>query len=103
MERASNVVVAPVDPGWSDVGGWAALYDFGAKDENENVLTGDVVTIDAKRNYVRADMGKRVSIAGIADLVVVVEGDDILILPRESAQDTKLLAQRRALKGSVED
>lgn len=95
MEGAGNVVVVPVDPGWSDVGGWAALYELGGKDEDANVLVGDVVGVDIKRNYIRASEGKRVSISGLSDLVVVVEGDDILILPRERAQDVKLLAQKR--------
>lgn len=96
MEGAENVVVVPVDPGWSDVGGWAALYELGGKDEDANVLVGDVVGVDIKRNYIRASEGKRVSISGLSDLVVVVEGDDILILPRERAQDVKLLAQKRS-------
>jgi len=96
MEGAGNVVVVPVDPGWSDVGGWAALYELGSKDEDDNVLIGDVVGVDIRRNYIRASEGKRVSISGLSDLVVVVEGDDILILPRERAQDVKLLAQKRS-------
>src|SRR3546814_9592440 len=96
MEGAENVVVVPVDPGWSDVGGWAALYELGDKDEDANVLVGDVVGIDIRRNYIRTSDGKRVSISGLSDLVVVVEGDDILILPRERAQDVKLLAQKRS-------
>ena len=96
MEGAGNVVVVPVDPGWSDVGGWSALYELGSKDENANVLVGDVVGIDAQRNYVRAPAGKRVSICGVSDLVVVVEGDDVLIVPRKRAQDVKLLAQKRS-------
>ena len=96
MEGAGNVVVVPVDPGWSDVGGWAALYELGSKDEDDNVLSGDVVSFDARSNYVRSSPGKRVSLVGLSDLVVVVEGDDILILPRARAQDVRLLAQRRS-------
>ncbi|WOF44570.1 mannose-1-phosphate guanylyltransferase/mannose-6-phosphate isomerase [Sphingopyxis indica] len=96
MEGARDVVVVPVDPGWSDVGGWAALYELGAKDRNDNVLIGDVIAVDAQRNYVRAPAGKRISMVGISDLIVVVEGDDILLLPRDRAQEVKLLAQERA-------
>lgn len=96
MEGAENVVVVPVDPGWSDVGGWATLYELGAKDADDNVLAGDVIGVDIRRNYIRASDGKRVSISGLSDLVVVVECDDILILPRERAQDVKLLAQKRS-------
>lgn len=96
MEGAKGLVVVPVDPGWSDVGGWAALYELGIKDEDANVLEGDIVALDTHRNYVRASPGKRVSLAGVADLVVVVEGDDILILPRERAQEVGRLAKLRS-------
>ena len=96
LRHAGDVVVVPVDPGWSDVGGWAALYELGSKDEDDNVLSGDVVSFDARSNYVRSSPGKRVSLVGLSDLVVVVEGDDILILPRARAQDVRLLAQRRS-------
>ena len=99
MEGASQLIVVPVDPGWSDVGGWAALYELGAKDENGNVHLGDVVALDTHGNYVRAAPGKRVSIAGLSDLVVVVEGDDILILPRARAQDVRAITQIRANRG----
>src|SRR3546814_3954793 len=59
MEGAENVVVAPVDPGWSDVGGWAALHELGEKDAAGNVVIGQVLSIDAEGNYLRVDAGKR--------------------------------------------
>jgi mannose-1-phosphate guanylyltransferase/mannose-6-phosphate isomerase len=40
--RADNVVVLPVDMGWSDVGSWGELFDFLPQDENGNVLLGRV-------------------------------------------------------------
>src|SRR3546814_5181100 len=64
MEGADDVVVAPVDPGWSDVGGWAALYELGDKDAAGNVRIGDILSIDAEGNYLRADAGKRLAVVG---------------------------------------
>lgn len=93
MERADRVVVAPVDPGWSDVGGWAALHTLGTKDDAGNVRIGDVVTLDAERNYLRADGGKRIAVVGVSDLIVVTHGDDILVIPRERAQEVKAIVE----------
>jgi len=45
MEKSDNVVVIPLDAGWSDVGSWSALYDIGVKDGNGNVLKGDVTAL----------------------------------------------------------
>ncbi|MEQ1687230.1 MAG: mannose-1-phosphate guanylyltransferase/mannose-6-phosphate isomerase, partial [Sphingopyxis sp.] len=91
MERAKDVVVVPVDPGWSDVGGWSALYDLGAKDADDNVASGDVTTVDASGNLIRAGAGKRVAMLGVSDLIVIAHGDDILIIPRTRAQEVKAI------------
>jgi mannose-1-phosphate guanylyltransferase/mannose-6-phosphate isomerase len=93
MENAGDVVVAPVDPGWSDVGGWAALHELGDKDADGNVRIGDVVAIDAAGNYLRACEGKRIAVVGVSDLIVVTHGDDILVIPRERAQEVKAIVE----------
>ena len=93
MEGAHNVIVAPVDPGWSDVGGWAALHELGEKDEAGNVRIGDVIALDASGNYLRAAPGKRIAVVGISDLVVVAHGDDLLIVPHERAQEVKAIVE----------
>jgi len=96
MEGAESVVVVPVDPGWSDVGGWAALHDLGGKDEAGNVRIGDVIAIGAAGNYLRADKGRRIAVVGVSDLVVVTHGDDILIIPRDRAQEVKAIVEHLA-------
>lgn len=96
MEGAERVVVAPVDPGWSDVGGWAALHDLGAKDETGNVRIGKVIAVDATGNYLRACEGRRVAVVGISDLIVVTHGDDILIVPKDRAQEVKAIVEHLA-------
>ena len=94
MEKADDIVVAPVDPGWSDVGSWSALYDLGVKDSAENVTIGNVITVDASGNLVRAGGGKRVAMLGITDLIVIAYGDDILIIPRDRAQEVKAIVDQ---------
>lgn len=93
MENAERVVVAPVDPGWSDVGGWAALHDLGEKDGRGNVCIGNVVAIEATGNYLRAGNGKRISVVGVSDLIIVTHGDDILVIPRDRAQEVKSIVE----------
>lgn len=93
MESAEHVVVVPVDPGWSDVGGWAALHDLGDKDASGNVRIGDVIAIEAAGNYLRAENGRRIAVVGVSDLVVVTHGDDVLIIPRERAQEVKAIVE----------
>src|SRR3546814_17940891 len=42
LEGAETVVVAPFAPGWSDVGGWAALHALGQQDAAGNVVIRQV-------------------------------------------------------------
>lgn len=96
MEGAERVVVVPVDPGWSDVGGWAALHALGDKDAAGNVRIGNVIALDANDNYLRAGDGKRIAVVGVSDLVVVAHGDDVLVIPRERAQEVKAIVEALA-------
>ncbi|RYD50648.1 MAG: mannose-1-phosphate guanylyltransferase/mannose-6-phosphate isomerase [Sphingomonadales bacterium] len=93
MERSPKVAVVPVSMGWSDVGSWDALHAISEADEGGNVVRGDVVAIDTANCLVRAGTGKRVALVGVEDLIVVADGDDILILPRGRSQDVKRLLE----------
>ena len=54
---------------------------------------GDVIEIDAKDNYLRAGEGKRVAVVGVSDLIVVTHGDDIVVIPRDRAQEVKAIVE----------
>lgn len=49
MEKAKNVYVAPGDFGWDDVGSWTSIERLYEKDENGNVIKGNVVSVDTKK------------------------------------------------------
>ncbi len=90
MEKADRVAVVPVSMGWSDVGNWDALYAVNERDTNGNAFIGNVVAHDARNCLVRSD-GPRVALVGVDDLVVVVSGRDVLVMPRSRSQDVKTL------------
>ncbi len=98
MERAANVITAPVDPGWSDVGSWPALHDLAAKDEHGNSLGGDTLTIDTTNSLLKAAPGIRIATLGIDNLIVIATGTDVLVIPKDRAQDIKAIVE--ALKAS---
>ncbi|CAA9506456.1 MAG: Mannose-1-phosphate guanylyltransferase / Mannose-6-phosphate isomerase [uncultured Sphingomonadaceae bacterium] len=85
MGGSDRVAVVPTAMGWSDVGSWDALYDVSPKDERGNSLGGDVHAIDAANLLVRAE-GVRVTCVGVHDLLVIADGDHILVMPRGSSQ-----------------
>jgi mannose-1-phosphate guanylyltransferase len=88
MEKADRVAVAPVSMGWSDVGSWDSLHEIGGKDDDGNTTIGKVRLSEASGNLIHAD-GIRVSMHGVSDLIVVANGNEVLILPRGSSQKVR--------------
>lgn len=98
MEKAGNIGVVPAAFDWDDLGSWAQLYEGAAKDEHGNALSGDVITIEAERNLVRA-RGATVAIAGVDDLVVVAEDNKILVTRRDRTHLVKNVTQAFKARG----
>jgi len=90
MEKSNNVVVVPLDAQWSDVGSWSALYDIGEKDNNGNVINGDVITIDTKNTYIGANH-HMVTTLGVENLIVVDTPDATFIATQDKAHEVKAI------------
>jgi mannose-1-phosphate guanylyltransferase len=80
------VSVIPAKIGWSDIGSWAAVYEFLATKGGGNVSAGESFSLDSERNYFWAPK-KFVAAIGVKDLVVVETDDALLICAREKSQD----------------
>lgn len=90
----SQVVVAPLDAGWSDVGSWSALWDIADKCEDGNSVLhagkGDGETIlKDTRNSLISTSDRLVSTLGVDDLVIVDTKDALLVAHRDKVQDVK--------------
>jgi mannose-1-phosphate guanylyltransferase len=91
MEKAEGLAVVPGDFGWNDIGSWESAWELGTKDANGNALEESSIAIDAKNNLVRSK--KAVAIVGVNDLVVVDTEDALLVMPRDRAQDVRLVIE----------
>ena len=99
MERAANVVVVPVDPGWSDVGSWTALHALAEQDADGNALSGDILSIDNQNCLLRAESGLRIAALGVENLIVIASGTDVLLIPMDRAQDIKQIVDALKNRG----
>lgn len=90
MENTDRAAVIPTGIGWSDLGNWFALRDLRPRDEMGNTVRGPVEMVNCRNVMVDSD-GPRVSLLGLKDVIVVVDGDDIMIAAADSAHHvTKL-------------
>jgi len=94
MEKDDRVAVVPVAMGWSDLGCWHTIHALADKDEADNAVTGDSFLHESSGNLVRAG-DKRVSILGMDNIAVIVDGDDILVIPLERSQEVRAAAKAR--------
>lgn len=94
MEKDDRVAIVPVSMGWSDLGSWQAVHALAACDEIGNATDGDVFLHDSHGNLIRAG-GKRVSLIGMEGVAVIVDGDDILVMPLKRCQDVRAAAKAR--------
>jgi mannose-1-phosphate guanylyltransferase len=98
MEHASDVVVIPVDIGWTDVGNWASLAELLPADKNGNIFVGPYKEIDTHNTLVFG--GKRlVATIGVQDIVVVDSDDAILICAKQREQEVKEIVERLKQNG----
>ncbi|MBC8440245.1 MAG: mannose-1-phosphate guanylyltransferase/mannose-6-phosphate isomerase [Deltaproteobacteria bacterium] len=93
MEKTSKGIVIPFDAGWNDLGSFDALWQAGKKDENLNVIKGDVLTHDVKGSYINSE-SSLIAAVGIENFVIVETKDAILVSPRNQVQDVKKIVKQ---------
>lgn len=84
IEKARNLRVALLDAEFDDIGTWDALL--------RRMPAGGAVSIGGTGNAALAP-GRTVAVVGESDLLVVAEGDKILVLKRGHGQQVKQAAQ----------
>ena len=83
MEQTDRASVVEADIGWADVGNWGALWELSEKTAAGEALEGEVVAVQSRDCLARSD-GPVVVLAGVEDLVVVVENGVVLVTRRDA-------------------
>lgn len=85
MEKTTRAAMVPVDMGWSDIGSWDALHMALERNADGNSVQGRAELVDCRNVLVTSD-GPRVSVIGLEDVVIVVDGDEILVTSHAGTQ-----------------
>ena len=106
MEKASSdngffVSVLPIDVGWSDVGAWSSIWDVSERDDDGNVVKGDVVTKDTKNSLLISEH-RLLAGVGIEDMIVVETADAVMVAHKNRAQDVKSIVEELKSSGRGE-
>ncbi len=88
MEKTKLGIVIPLNVGWSDIGSWKSLRDLEEKNEDNNVILGNVLPKLSKNCYLRSESRLLVTL-GIENLIVVETSDAVLIANPAYGQEVK--------------
>ena len=98
IEKSSHVFMIKGNFGWNDVGSWPSAAQYWPKDSNKNSFIGDVISLDSSQCIVYSPK-KPVALLGVKDLVIVEDGDALLVCKKERAQDVKKIVEILQSKG----
>ena len=105
MEKAEGLAVVPGDFGWNDVGSWQSAWELADRDANGNAVPEGSMALEASNNLIRS-LGSRkdkvIALVGVDDLVVVDTDDALLVIPRDRAQDVRLIVESLKKSGRTE-
>lgn len=89
MEKADNVSVLLCDIGWSDLGTWKSLYEISDKDNNGNVLEGNIKVYNTQNCIFKTPKDRLVVAEGLSDFIVAEYDNVLMICPKEQEQKVK--------------
>ncbi len=93
LEKAENVWVVLGNFGWSDLGAWDSLYELREKNEENNVIAGNVTTYDVKNCIISSSTNKLIVVEGLEDYLVADNGNALLICKRGSENQMRTIVK----------
>jgi len=101
MEKADNLAVMPYSGGWSDLGGWAAVWEETGPDVAGNACSTHATAIDCTNTLLRSESdGLELVGIGLTDIIAVAMPDAVLVAHRSDSQRVKeavtALSQKKA-------
>ncbi len=104
MEKSDRISVIPGNFLWDDLGNWQVIQRTFPPDNQGNVTFGNPIVLDCQSSIVYNSPGQsKVAVAavGLKDMVVVVDDDAVLIMPKDRTQDVRdVVAEMRARSAS---
>jgi mannose-1-phosphate guanylyltransferase/mannose-1-phosphate guanylyltransferase/mannose-6-phosphate isomerase len=103
MEKAEGLAVVPFSAGWSDLGGWDAVWSEIGPDARGVATHGPATAIDCDATLLRAEAEGQVVVGlGLKDTLVVAMPDAVLVADKSRAQDVKLAVTALKEQGAIQ-
>ncbi len=101
LEKSDRVSLIPCDIGWNDVGSWQAVHEISDKDDDGNVLQGNVIAVGCRNSLIRAE-ARLVAAIGMEDACIVETADAILVARNDQTQRVREVVDELHERGATE-
>ncbi len=100
MEKSQNVYAMPFKYGWSDLGGWASVWQESLPDDDGTVVSHNAHSIDCKDTLLRSE-SEYLQLVGIGleDIVAIAMPDAVVIAKKSESQRVKEAVDLLSQKG----
>ena len=105
MEKSDNLSVVPFNGGWSDLGGWDAVWRETVNNPNGVFVSENATSIDCKNSLIRSE-NDTIELVGIGlkNIIAVAMNDAVLIADMSKSQDVKkavdILKEKKAVQAT---
>jgi len=90
MEKSNNLSVVPFSAGWSDLGGWDAVWRENMSNANGVNTSNNATAIDCENSLIRSeDDSIEVVGIGLKNIIAVAMKDAVLVADMSKSQDVK--------------
>ncbi len=101
MEKDENVYVMRGEFGWSDLGTWKSLFEVSDKNEDNNVLHGNILAYETSNTLIKMNSNRLVLAQGLDDFIIAENGNVLLICKKDQEQRIKqFVADVKEQKGN---
>ena len=88
---------------WNDIGSFSSLYDELEKDENKNVIKGQVITQNTTNCYIESEIDNHlIATIGLDNLIIIDTDDALLVCNKDKTQEVKLIVDQLKKQGRQE-
>ena len=90
MEKSDNLSVVPFSAGWSDLGGWDAVWRENVSKSNGVKTSNNATAIDCENSLIRSeDDSIEVVGIGLKNIITIAMKDAVLVADMSKSQDVK--------------
>jgi mannose-1-phosphate guanylyltransferase len=99
MEHAKEVLVVQAPYRWDDVGSWPSLERMHPQDADGNTVLATHAGLNTKGCVIVGDAGRLIATAGVENLLIIQDGDAVLVADRRDEAGVKQLVESLKKRG----